>query len=227
MNTRNFESQNALWSQMQSGESLNIAAICPGTNALGPGWRAVVWVQGCALRCRGCIAADWWEFKPANIWNPESLAKHILVDPTITGLTLSGGEPMQQAAGLCKLIDAARSIRPINVIAYSGYLLSQLQAPGAPEAIQGLIERLDVLIDSPYRIQLDDDQGLRGSSNQTIHFLTDTLKDSDFITGPRRAEIYVQGDSFLVAGIPSKAITPNVERAIRGWVTKEVQHERL
>lgn len=227
MNTSILEPQNNLLSKMQSGESLNIAAICPGTNALGPGWRAVVWVQGCALRCRGCIASDWWNFKPANIWDPETLAHHLLVDPAITGLTLSGGEPMQQAAGLCRLIDAARSIRPITVIAYTGYLLSQLQSPGAPKAIQGLIERLDILIDGPYRIQLDDDRGLRGSSNQTIHFLTDSLRNEDFTKGPRSAEVYVQGDSFLVAGIPSKAITPTVEHAIREWVTKEVQNERL
>lgn len=227
MPENNTDSFIPVFTQMLTGDCLSIAALCAGTYALGPGWRAVVWVQGCALRCPCCIAADWWEFKPAQTWNPEELAHTLLSDPSVTGITLSGGEPMQQAAGLTRLIQAAREIRPMNVIAYSGYLLSQLQAPGVPPAIHDFLEQLDVLIDGPYRIRNDNELGLRGSTNQTIHFFTDQLKQTDFTSEPRKAEVYIENGSVLVAGIPSHTITPLVERAIRGWVIKEVDHERL
>ena len=48
-------------------EALNVAAVCQATRALGPGLRAVVWVQGCPCRCPGCVAPDWMALKPARL----------------------------------------------------------------------------------------------------------------------------------------------------------------
>lgn len=44
--------------KVKSSEIL-VAETCAATTALGPGLRAVAWVQGCPLACPGCIAPDW------------------------------------------------------------------------------------------------------------------------------------------------------------------------
>ena len=81
---------------------LNIAATCSATCVLGPGRRAVAWVQGCPFRCSGCVAPEWIPEVPAERLTPVQLAARLLVDPNVDGLTFSGGEPMAQAAGLAE-----------------------------------------------------------------------------------------------------------------------------
>src|SRR2546429_8298948 len=84
---------------------LNVADTCIGTRALGPGLRSVVWVQGCRLRCPGCMTPDALSMEQARLVAPEALAEELFADHRrITGLTLSGGEPMLQAAGLAALV---------------------------------------------------------------------------------------------------------------------------
>ena len=94
-----------------SSSVLNIAATLVGTTALGPGYRAVVWVQGCPIHCAGCIAPDWIPFTPNRLVSPAELVAELLVDPLVTGLTFSGGEPMAQAAGLAQVAHLARQRR--------------------------------------------------------------------------------------------------------------------
>jgi len=76
--------------------SLNIASIAPRTQALGPGTRAAIWVQGCPLNCAGCLAPNWIPFIPATQLTSEEVLERLDLD-SITGITFSGGEPMEQA----------------------------------------------------------------------------------------------------------------------------------
>jgi anaerobic ribonucleoside-triphosphate reductase activating protein len=113
---------------------LNIAHICPETRALGPGLRAVVWVQGCCFNCPGCIAPEWINFRIAKLISPDSLAEKLLSNPNIEGLTFSGGEPMLQPAGLAKLAQIARKKKDISIICYTGFTLEQLIKNPQPPA---------------------------------------------------------------------------------------------
>jgi anaerobic ribonucleoside-triphosphate reductase activating protein len=184
---------------------LNIAYLCPATKALGPGLRAVVWVQGCCFRCPGCIAPEWIPYRIANLVSPESLAEKLLTNPEVEGFTFSGGEPMLQAAGLATLAQIARKKQDISIICYTGFPLERLQenppAPGVPD----LLSQIDVLIDGPYVDTLNDERGLRGSTNQRIHFLSDRLKGFDFEACPRTVEIHILEGEALLVGVPSKA----------------------
>ena len=58
---------------------INVAAIIPSTHALGPGERAVVWVQGCPFHCSGCIAPEWLPFVPAHLMPVEELVDRTLI----------------------------------------------------------------------------------------------------------------------------------------------------
>lgn len=188
-----------------SSDCLNLAAFCPATRALGPGWRAAVWVQGCPFRCKGCLVPAWLPFVEARKWPPEELATEVLKDPRIEGLTISGGEPFLQARALARFVAAARKIRELNVICFTGFMLEDLQNGAACHAAE-LLQEADVLIDGPYVAELNDGKGLRGSSNQRVHFLGPRLSASvfDFTSAPRLVEVHVRDREILVAGVPPR-----------------------
>ena len=88
---------------------LNIAAQTPQTRVLGPGLRAVVWVQGCPLRCKGCISPAWTESRVARLVSPQELAAEVISNnPTIEGITISGGEPFLQPLGLAAFLSYSK-----------------------------------------------------------------------------------------------------------------------
>lgn len=191
------------------GRLLNIAAYSNGTRALGPGLRAAVWVQGCPRHCAGCIAPDWLALKPKQMIAPQDLVSLLTVEQ-IDGLTISGGDPMLQAAGLSEMVRLLREERDLNIICYTGYLYEELLELQDP-AVSSLLSMLDVLIDGPYIEALNDDRGIRGSSNQKVIHLTDRLKDYDFHTQKRSLEINVlQGELFSI-GVPEKRMKRALE----------------
>ncbi|WP_374222653.1 4Fe-4S single cluster domain-containing protein [Streptomyces spinoverrucosus] len=195
---------------------LNVAATHVGTRALGPGLRSVVWVQGCPFHCAGCVAPEWIPDRPARQAHPEDLAAELLADPRVTGLTLSGGEPMQQAAGLALLVRRAREIRDVSVICFTGHRLERLRDRPPSEGVPDLLAVVDVLIDGLYVAGLNDGRGLRGSTNQRIHHLTRRLADSgyDFAHRARDAEIAVDGPQTLLIGVAPKGLPTVFETAV-------------
>lgn len=198
---------------------INVASTQVGTEVLGPGVRSVVWVQGCPFRCRGCISPAWLPVKPARLVRPSDLAKELLSKPEVTGLTLSGGEPMVQAAGLAKMVRAARRIRDIDVICFTGFQLKDLLR-FSNRGINELIGQIDVLIDGPYIDTLNTGRGLRGSTNQKIHFLTDRLRHYPFEDCQRNIELLLTGTELTVVGIPTPLVLSAIHAAVNGYIPR-------
>ncbi|MBR8837646.1 MAG: radical SAM protein [Stigonema ocellatum SAG 48.90 = DSM 106950] len=194
---------------------LNLAEICPSTHTLGPGQRFVVWVQGCCFNCPGCVSPTWIPQTQATLVEPLPLANYIISQPGIDGITVSGGEPMLQAAALSELFSYLRQQRDLSIICYSGFTYEQLQAKSEP-AISQVLNQIDVLIDGLYVAQLNDNQGRRGSSNQVIHFLTQRhVKEADFFTQqPRDVEIHVREASALIVGVPPINFSSHFKHAL-------------
>jgi anaerobic ribonucleoside-triphosphate reductase activating protein len=184
---------------------LNIAAIAARTQALGPGLRAVVWVQGCPLACRGCLAPEWIPFVPAMQLAPEEILERINLD-SITGLTFSGGEPMTQAGGLATFARLARQKKELDLICFTGYRYERLLKHPPNEGVHELLAEIDVLIDGPFIQALNDSIGLRGSSNQRIIHLTPRLKGHDLESQARKVEITIADGELEFIGIPTPEI---------------------
>ena len=204
---------------------LNIAAMAGQTQALGPGMRAVVWVQGCPLSCRGCLAPDWIPFVAATLITPEQILECLDVD-NITGITFSGGEPMSQAGGLAALARLARQRKDLDLICFTGYryesLVKNPPNPGVPE----LLAEVDVLIDGPFIQSLNDSVGLRGSTNQRVIHLTFRLKEYDFESSTRKFEINVSDGELAFIGIPTSGILSAI-RSVNVDIERMEQDERL
>jgi len=210
---------------IRAQDQINLAAYCPQTRTHGPGLRSVIWVQGCPRNCAGCISPEWQERRIAELVHIDELVQRILARPGVTGLTLSGGEPMLQAAALATLIQCIRQVRDVDVICFTGYLWKELVARAAfgDTGIERLLGQVDVLIDGPFIKDLDNGCGLRGSTNQVVHRLTKQGRSLayDFENAFRQAEIFVSNGKYLFAGIPPKGALNALEKLkITGHQTK-------
>lgn len=195
---------------------LNIYRICEKSSALGPGIRFVIWVQGCAQHCKGCITPQSRPLEINHLISVNTLAQSIIESKNIDGITISGGEPFLQAKNLTKLLETVLTSRPeLNVIAFSGYTIEQLISDRA----QKLLHLMDLLIDGPYIEELNDGKGLRGSTNQRLHFLTDRLLNfrEELETGGRNNEIILESNGVHIVGIPRMDIN------IKNCIFKELQ----
>lgn len=96
----------------------------------------------------------------------------------IEGITLLGGEPTEQAAGLLPVIRHAQGLG-LNVMIFSGRTLEELRSQGCP-AIDELLDRTDLLVDGPFDSQRkDNNRRWVGSTNQRIHDLSGRMKPDD------------------------------------------------
>ena len=169
---------------------------------LGPGRRAVLWTQGCRLHCPGCMVPEAWDIAGGEAVDPLELAERLLADPEIEGITVSGGEPTEQAGAVALLLERFRNAGK-NTWLYTGRTIEELVALDDP-AIDRLLSLVDVLVDGRYDTQRAGSFRLRGSANQRIIRLTNAIPESRIDTGEAsRVEISLDGNGRLVVvGIP-------------------------
>ncbi len=73
----------------------------------GPGIRYIVFMQGCALRCKYCHNPDTWQLHAGKKYTVQELMEDILKYKNFIksgGVTLSGGEPLLQADFAAELL---------------------------------------------------------------------------------------------------------------------------
>jgi anaerobic ribonucleoside-triphosphate reductase activating protein len=94
----------------------------------------------------------------------------------IEGVTISGGEPLQQAGAVLRLLSGVRESTDLSVVVFSGYELDEIEGMRLGPDI---LDRVDVLIAGRYEAERRLARGLRGSSNQTVYLLTDRYSLQD------------------------------------------------
>lgn len=181
--------------------TLNIALIVASTEAEGPGQRYAVWVQGCPMRCPGCCNPEMLPFVPAEARTPGSLIAEAIV-AGVEGISLLGGEPFAQAAGLAPVAEGAREAG-LSVMVFSGYTLAELRARPEPEVAR-LLAATDLLVDGRFDAsQRSARRRFVGSENQGLHFLSDRYRaDDPRLHGPQRLELRLRGGELTVNGWP-------------------------
>ena len=135
----------------------------------GPGFRYVLFVQGCPHGCPGCHNPETHDFNGGYPADQMKIIQEIAANPLLQGVTFSGGEPFCQASALCPLAQAVRNLGK-NIVVYSGFTLEQLVKRSESEPdIKKLLLLCDILIDGPFKLEKRDLNLLfRGSRNQRI-----------------------------------------------------------
>jgi anaerobic ribonucleoside-triphosphate reductase activating protein len=172
-----------------------VHSLLESSCANGPGLRVVLWLQGCPLGCPGCFNPQTHARAGGQAMAVDDLADRLdALSPTVEGLTISGGEPLQQAAALGRLLAAVRRRTALSVVLFSGFEWEEIEATSGSGEV---LAHLDVLIAGRFDQARRVARGLIGSSNKTMHFLTDRYGPEDFGELPE-AELIVQSDGSLV-----------------------------
>lgn len=180
---------------------LNIMGYVDESEVNGPGSRAVVWVQGCLLHCKGCFNPASWSFEINQLISVDTLAQKILSNPKNTGVTFSGGEPFWQAPALASL---ARKLKAagLSVMSFTGFTLERLQSEYGPAGAQDLLDQLDILVDGAYveSLAVHDPTSPVSSSNQRVHIFNPAFQN-DLSWASDQIEIHILKDgSRIVTG---------------------------
>ncbi len=171
----------------------------PASLANGPGLRAVIWAQGCCFGCPGCFNPETHAMRAGEIWPVEDLAERILSDKDrLEGLTLSGGEPLYQHRAIARLLEIVKAQSDLSVLVFSGYTWDEMQAL---KGIDNFLRHVDVLLAGRYDASQRVAQNLIGSSNKTVHFLSDRYTTKDLETVPQAEVILTADGEIRLSGI--------------------------
>ena len=159
---------------------LRINDVIPESIVDGPGLRYVIFVQGCPHGCKGCHNPQTHSFEGGRVTDIRRIFEEYRKNPLLSGITFSGGEPFCQCYALAEL---GRMVKDYggNVITYTGYLYEDLLRRAAGDKdVEGLLSVTDLLIDGPYMEEYRSlDLAFRGSANQRLIRLTDTISPQD------------------------------------------------
>jgi len=204
---------------------------------LGPGRRIGLWLQGCSIHCPGCVSQDTW---------PRDAKKAIAVRDLlawcrrtgaegIDGVTISGGEPFDQPAGLLALLRGLAAWRrsaglDFDVLCYSGYPQKTLERRHAD-----VLALLDAIVPEPYVDHLPLTHVWRGSANQPLVPLSERGRTryaahvGQTAEGAgKRMQASVEGGRVWMIGIPARGDMDAVESlcASRGLALTQVSWRR-
>ena len=148
---------------------IRVAGVIENSTVDGPGFRTVIFTQGCPHHCEGCHNPETWSCDGGTLIEVKDLADLIMKNPYCTAITLSGGEPMSQAVELCELLDVFKSVgKSYHVMTFTGYTFEHLWDSGSIH-MKELISRSDLVVDGPF-VMTEKSLELyyRGSRNQRI-----------------------------------------------------------
>lgn len=182
---------------------------------LGPGRRIGVWFQGCSIRCPGCISRDTWDTQTGQTSVEEVLTALKPWVLTAEGLTVSGGEPLDQPQALEELLSAWRRMSGTSVLLFTGY-----EFPLAEPWLKRHPDLVDAVVAGPYRQEAGQTLALRGSDNQTLHILSARGVEFAVYEGPlagqeRRLDVMfdASGQAWF-AGIPAPDMLPQLRHLL-------------
>lgn len=152
-----------------SSQVLRVNRIMAPIRVLGPGSRIVIWTQGCPLACPGCASQDTWDPSGGTEIAIKTLAK-LLVETIKTqhldGLTITGGEPTEQAAELSWLLELLSAECPdVDILLFTGRSWK-----AASSKARKLLRQVNCVVSGPYKQELPPASRLQITNNQEIHY---------------------------------------------------------
>ena len=89
----------------------------------GPGIRSLLFLQGCSRHCPGCHNPSTWSPDKGESYDVEELARIIRAGCANRKLTITGGEPLEQAEALEELLD---ELEGFDICLYTSYGRDQI-----------------------------------------------------------------------------------------------------
>ena len=146
----------------------------------GNGLRVTLWVAGCEHHCANCHNPATWDINSGIPFDVAAMNELLdaLNQDYISGLTLSGGDPMHidNREEILRICDVVKQKFPKkNIWMYTGYTFEEIK--DSP-----ILTYVDILIDGKYVDELKDTSAhWVGSTNQKVIDLQETLKQGQII----------------------------------------------
>lgn len=145
----------------------------------GPGIRHSLYVTGCTHYCKGCFNQEIWSFKSGQEWTKEVEDKFIedCKDSKVTGISILGGEPLQQDfLSIYTLLKRLKTEVNKPIWLWTGHKIEELSFA----LLSMLNEFIDVLIDGKFE---EDKKDIKlkycGSTNQRVIDIKETFKHKE------------------------------------------------
>ena len=151
--------------------------------ANGFGITMSLWTQGCPHHCKGCFNKETWNFIDGEEFTEEKL--NYIIDNidkhnVKRDLSILGGEPLcpENIDGVLQVCESFKNKYPDKKIyVWTGYTVENFD-----EVQKQIFKYIDVLVDGKFE---EDKKNisltLRGSSNQRIINVKDTIKENKLI----------------------------------------------
>ena len=148
---------------------IKISGIVKESTVDGPGFRYVVFTQGCPHHCKGCHNPQTHSFDGGSYIDIDTILEDVKKNPLLRGVTISGGEPFMQAKKIAKLLSKIDR-KKLSTIVYTGFLYEDLlNNANENNGYMDLLKQADLLIDGKFEQDLMDENLIfRGSSNQRV-----------------------------------------------------------
>lgn len=207
----------------ETGETQwRVHAVLPRSRANGPGLRYVIWAQGCTLGCPGCFNPETHPASPPGDSAPPRLTAERLADMVLAeaeraagdgcpldGVTLSGGEPLEQPAPLAaftgRLREGGRNPgTDLGVIVLTGFTRAEIERD---PRLTAAVADADMVIAGRYNAALRLASGLRGSANKEYWERSARYRATQFGEVPEVELIIAPDGGLTVTGTPLEVIT--------------------
>ena len=160
--------------------------------ANGEGIRTTLFVSGCRNRCKNCFQPETWDFNYGKSFTSDVEAEifNSMTNPSVRGITVMGGEPMEpenQREILPFLRRFKEKFPDKTVWLYTGNLYEELTGKLGEhykciQCTEELLSYVDVLVDGRF-VEEEKRLGLRfrGSANQRVIDMNETRKNGEII----------------------------------------------
>lgn len=165
---------------------MNYSGIIKDDIANGIGIRTSLFVSGCRNNCPGCFNKAQQDFNYGKLFTEDIMNE--IIDSVrfnyYNGISILGGEPMEpeNAKVVLDFVNRFR-LKYANtktIWLYTGYLYEDLIK--TKDSRNLLLKQIDILVDGPFiESKKDITLKFRGSSNQRIINIPDTLKENKVI----------------------------------------------
>lgn len=165
---------------------MNYIKITKHDIANGIGVRVVLWVSGCTMHCHNCQNPTTWDFNAGQAFIKDTMSELLeaLSPDYISGLTLSGGHPLEQAnqQQISNIVKTVKTKLPSKTIwLYTGYTYEQILK--SKFIVNEILPYIDILVDGKYdETQRDISLVWCGSKNQRVIRVQKSLNAGKIIT---------------------------------------------
>lgn len=150
----------------------------------GPGIRTTLFVSGCSNNCLECFNKEQQDFNYGERWNKETedMFLSYVKSPNVQGVSILGGEPMEQTmdSSLLDLLKRVKVETGKSIWLWSGFTYENIIQD---EKKKEILEYVDVLIDGRFIIaQRNLNLKYRGSENQRVINVAKSIREGQVIS---------------------------------------------